>query len=96
MHKLWGGRPLSEFKTGPDGEAACRFVARFARPGGGGWAAYKKRLERQHTGAALQSRSACELVEKSGAALPSQMARIDAATCGAPRQAHVRFSTAEP
>ena len=38
MHKLWGGRPLSEFKTGPDGEAACRFVARFARPGGGGWA----------------------------------------------------------
>ena len=38
MHKLWGGRPLSEFRTGPDGEAACGFVARFARPGGGGWA----------------------------------------------------------
>ena len=38
MHKLWGGRPLSEFRTGPDGEAACSFVARFARPGGGGWA----------------------------------------------------------
>ena len=86
MHKLWQGRPRSEFGGG--------FVASFAEAGRGGWAAYKKRLERQHSPESVASRAACDLVEKSGVALPAQLDRIAAATCDAPQRAHVRFSTA--
>ena len=86
MHKLWLGRPRAEFGGGP--------VASFAEAGRGGWAGYKKQLERQHTPEAVASRAACDLVEKSGAALPAQLGRIAAATCDAPQLAHVRFSTA--
>ena len=91
MHKLWQGRPRSEFEGGC---VASRFVASFAEAGGGGWAGYKKRLERQHSPASVASRAACDLIEKSGAALPAQLARIAAATCDVPQLAHVRFSTA--
>jgi hypothetical protein len=92
MHKLWQGRPRSEFGGG--GSPASRFIAGFAEAGRGGWAEYKKRLERQHSAASVASRAACDLVEKSGVALPAQLDRIAAATCDAPQRAHVRFSTA--
>ena len=61
---------------------------------GGGWAKYKKVLERQHSPTSRASLFACDLVEESGAALPAQMRSVAAATCTSPHAAHVRFSTA--